>query len=142
MGMAFTDEEVEYLRAHPLVRVATVAPDGQPDVTPVTLEVDEDVTLWLCSAGEEVLRTRRVRNLTAGNRQCSIVADDLPSLDPFVARGIRVYGTGDDPIERTGMVGPGVYVRFTPTISWTWNIEGAPLDGDDWYQIRRTVHGG
>jgi hypothetical protein len=39
VGMAFTDDELEYLRSHPLARVATVAADGQPDVTPVALEV-------------------------------------------------------------------------------------------------------
>jgi pyridoxamine 5'-phosphate oxidase family protein len=30
--MAFTDEELEYLRSQPLARLATVAADGQPDV--------------------------------------------------------------------------------------------------------------
>jgi hypothetical protein len=32
VGMAFTDEELEYLRSQPLARLATVAADGQPDV--------------------------------------------------------------------------------------------------------------
>ena len=136
--MAFTDEELDYLRSHPLARIATVAPDGQPDVTPVTLEV-EGSTLWVCGAGDEVLRTRKIRNITAGNRQCALVVDDLPSLDPFVARGIRIYGTAEDPVERVGMVGPGYYVRITPTVSWSWNLEGAPV-GDDWYETDRTVH--
>jgi hypothetical protein len=31
------------------------------------------------------------------------------------------------------MVGPGHYVRVTPTISWSWNLEGAPA-GDTWYE--------
>ena len=136
--MAFTDEELDYLRSQPLARIATVAPDGQPDVTPVTLEV-EDSTLWVCGAGEEVLRTRKIRNITAGNRHCALVVDDLPSLEPFVARGIRIYGTAHDPVERVGMVGPGYYVRITPTVSWSWNLEGAPV-GHDWYETDRTVH--
>jgi pyridoxamine 5'-phosphate oxidase family protein len=124
VGMAFTDEELEYLRSQPLARLATVAPAGQPDVTPVALEV-EDTTLWVCGAGEAVLRTRKIRNITAGNRQVALVVDDLPSLDPFVARGIRIYGIAEDPVDRVGMVGPGHYVRVTPTISWSWNLEGA-----------------
>ena len=138
--MTFTDDELDYLRAHPLARVATVAPDGQPDVTPVTVEVDDEATLWLCGAGEEVLRSRKIRNVTAGHRQCALVFDDLPSLEPFVARGIRVYGTADDPVERVGMVGPGYYVPVTPTVSWSWNLDGAPLDGDEWYETHRTIH--
>jgi hypothetical protein len=42
-------------------------------------------------------------------------------LEPFVARGIRIYRTAEDPIDRVGMVGPGHCVRVTPTISWSWN---------------------
>jgi pyridoxamine 5'-phosphate oxidase family protein len=138
VGMAFTDDELKYLRSQPLARLATVAPAGQPDVTPVALEV-EDTTLWVCGAGEAVLRTRKIRNITAGHRQVALVVDDLPSLDPFVARGIRIYGIAEDPVDRVGMVGPGHYVRVTPTISWSWNLEGAPV-GDTWYDARRTVH--
>ena len=136
--MAFTEDELRYLRANSLARLATVAADGQPDVTPVALEI-EGTTLWVCGAGERVLRTRKIRNITAGNRRVALVVDDLPSLDPFVARGIRIYGTAEDPVDRVGMVGPGHYVRVTPTVSWSWNLEGAPV-GDTWYEARRTVH--
>ena len=138
VGMAFTDEELDYLRSQPLARLATVAPDGQPDVTPVALEVDGTI-LWVCGAGEAVLRTRKFRNITAGHRQVALVVDDLPSVEPFIARGIRIYGTAGDPIDRVGMVGPGHYVRVTPTLSWSWNLDGAPV-GDTWYKARRTVH--
>jgi pyridoxamine 5'-phosphate oxidase family protein len=136
--MALTDEELGYLRSQPVARIATVAPDGQPDVTPVALEVD-GTTLWVCGAGEAVLRTRKIRNITSGNRQVALVVDDLLSLAPFVARGIRIYGRADDPVERVGMVGPGHYVRVTPTITWSWNLDGAPA-GDTLYETHRTVH--
>jgi hypothetical protein len=35
--------------------------------------------------------------------------------------------------------GPGLYVRITPTTSWSWNMAGEPV-GDTWYGARRTVH--
>ena len=38
--MPFTDEESAYLRSQRLARIATVAPDGQPDVVPVGYEFD------------------------------------------------------------------------------------------------------
>jgi pyridoxamine 5'-phosphate oxidase family protein len=38
--MSFSDEEVAYLRSQRLARLATVAPDGQPDVVPVGFEFD------------------------------------------------------------------------------------------------------
>jgi pyridoxamine 5'-phosphate oxidase family protein len=56
-----------------------------------------------------------------------------------MARYIRVYGHAEQPLERDGMVGPGVYMRITPTISWSWNMAGNPA-GDTRYEPRRTVH--
>lgn len=136
--MSFTDEELAYLRSHPLARVATVGEDGQPDVVPLAFEFD-GTYFWIGGVGEAVRRTRKFRNIVAGNRKVALVVDDMSSIDPFVARSIRVYGVADDPIERVGMVGPGIYVRITPTISWSWNLAGEPA-GETWYEPRRTVH--
>ena len=33
------------------------------------------------------------------------MVDDLVSMQPFIARAMRVYGDAEPPIERTGMVG-------------------------------------
>ena len=38
--MAFTEDEVAYLKSQPLARLATVDADGQPDVVPVGFEFD------------------------------------------------------------------------------------------------------
>lgn len=65
--------------------------------------------------------------------------DDMVSFDPFIARGMRIYGRAEQPFERVGMVGPGIYMRIEPTISWSWNLAGDPV-GDTWYGARRTVH--
>ncbi|GAA1284580.1 hypothetical protein GCM10009609_57190 [Pseudonocardia aurantiaca] len=72
--------------------------------------------------------------------QVRLVVDDLVSFDPFIARGIRVYGVAEQPFERVGFVGPGVYIRVTPTVSWSWNMAGEPA-GDTWYESRRALHG-
>lgn len=135
--MSFTEEEIEYLRSQPLARFATVAPDGQPDVTPVAFEFDRGY-FWI-GGGETVLTTRKVRNVQRGHDTVALVIDDLVSFDPFIARGVRVYGTVEKPIERVGMVGPGHYMRITPTVSWSWNMEGEPV-GETWYRPRKAVH--
>lgn len=135
--MGFTDEEVAYLRSQPLARLAMVADDGQPDVVPVALEYD-GAYFWI-GGGDTVVLTRKMRNIVAGNRKVAVVVDDMVSFDPFVVRGIRVYGSATEPIERVGMIGPGVYVRITPEISWSWNMAGEPV-GESWYESRRTVH--
>ena len=39
--MSFTGEAIAYIKSQPLARVATVAPDGQPDVAAVGFEFDD-----------------------------------------------------------------------------------------------------
>jgi pyridoxamine 5'-phosphate oxidase family protein len=135
--MAFTDEEVAYLRSQPVARLATVDGDWQPDVVPVAVEFD-GTFLWVGGAGT-VRHTRKFRNLASGQAKVALVFDDLVSLEPFIARGLRVYGEAEQPFERTGMIGPGVYMRITPTVSWSWNLAGEPV-GESWYPSRKTVH--
>ncbi len=136
--MSFTDEEIAYLRSQPLARLATVGPGEQPDVVPVGFEFD-GTFFWVGGSGSTVRDTSKFRNVESGHRKVALVVDDLVSFDPFVARSIRVYGVADGPFERVGMVGPGVYLRITPTVSWSWNMSGEPV-GDTWYEARRATH--
>jgi pyridoxamine 5'-phosphate oxidase family protein len=136
--MAFTEEELAYLRSQPLARVATRDASGQPDVVPLAFEYD-GTYFWIGGTGPSVAATRKFRNIVAGNDQVALVIDDLVSLDPFVARGIRVYGRAEPPVERVGLVGPGLYSRITPTVSWSWNMAGE-VAGETWYPMRRAVH--
>ncbi|OLF10232.1 pyridoxamine 5'-phosphate oxidase [Actinophytocola xinjiangensis] len=135
--MSFSDEEIAYLRSQPLARLATVGGDGQPDVVPVAFEFD-GTGFWI-GGGPTVVDTRKFQNLAAGHDEVALVVDDLVSLQPFVARGVRVYGRAGRPVERVGMVGPGVFTRITPTVSWSWNLAGEPV-GEQWYPSTRTVH--
>lgn len=136
--MSFTGEEIAYLRTQSLARLATVSPDGQPDVVPVAFEFD-GTGFWVGGSGQTVLATRKVRNVEAGNHKAALVVDDLVSFDPFVARSIRIYGRAHPPVERQGLVGPGLYMRIEPLLSWSWNMAGRPV-GETWYEPRRAVH--
>ena len=136
--MSFTDEEIAYMRAQPLARVATLSAGGQPDVVPLAFEFD-GTFFWVGGSGPSVAHTRKFRNVQAGQHQVALVIDDLVSFDPFIARGIRIYGRAAHPIERVGLVGPGLYMRITPTISWSWNMAGEPV-GATWYESRRATH--
>jgi pyridoxamine 5'-phosphate oxidase family protein len=136
--LVFSPEEIAYLQSQPLARLATRSPEGQPDVVPVALEFD-GTYFWVGGSGSSVLETRKFRNVLAGNPEVAFVVDDMVSFNPFIARGIRVYGRAEGPIERVGMVGPGHFIRMTPTVSWSWNMEGEPV-GDTWYESNRVVH--
>jgi pyridoxamine 5'-phosphate oxidase family protein len=135
--MSFTEEEIAYLRSQPLARLATLDCDGQPDVVPVGFEFD-GTYLWVGGVAT-VAHTRKFRNVGSGNHTVALVVDDLVSFDPFIARGIRIYGHAEQPFERIGMVGPGTYMRIAPTVSWSWNLEGEPV-GDTWYASRKAIH--
>jgi pyridoxamine 5'-phosphate oxidase family protein len=136
--MSFTDEEIAFMRSQPLVRLATLSADGQPDVVPLAFEFD-GTCFWVGGSGSAVADTRKFRNVQAGNQKVALVIDDMVSFDPFIARCVRIYGYAEQPVQRDGMVGPGMYMRITPTISWSWNMAGDPV-GDTWYEPRRSVH--
>jgi pyridoxamine 5'-phosphate oxidase family protein len=136
--VTFAADESEFLRSHGVARLPTLGDHDQPDVVPVAVEFDGPC-FWGGGTGESVPRTRKVGNVCAGRRKVALVVDDLPSFDPFVARGIRVYGLADGPLERVGMMGPGMYLRITPHVSWSWNMAGEPV-GETWYETRRTAH--
>jgi pyridoxamine 5'-phosphate oxidase family protein len=136
--MAFTEEEVGYIRSQRLARIATVGADGQPDVAPVGFEFDGT---YIYVGGMDVTRTRKFRNVQAGNDKVALVIDDMVSTEPWTPRFMRIYGTAEL-IEREGQFGPSPYLRITPTVSWSWNLEGRPFSVDDGNRSgpRRTVH--
>jgi pyridoxamine 5'-phosphate oxidase family protein len=135
--MSFTDAEIAYLRSQSLARIATLDHSGQPDVVPVAVEFDG--TFFWVGGGATDIDTRKFRNVRDGSSKVALVVDDMVSFDPFIARGVRVYGTAEQPFERVGMVGPGTYMRITPVVSWSWNMAGDPV-GETWYASRKAEH--
>ncbi len=133
----FSEAEISYLNSQPLARLSTLNRGGQPDVVPVAFEFDGR-GFWI-GGGATVVTTRKIRNIVAGRRLVALVVDDLVSLQPFIARGVRVYGRAGDPVERVGMVGPGTYVWISPSVSWSWNLAGEPAS-EEWYPMTRTDH--
>lgn len=134
--MSFTAEEIEYLRSQPLARLATVSPDDQPDVVPVGFEFDGT---HFYVGGADPARTRKFRNVDSGGTKVALVVDDLVSTDPWTPRYVRVYGTAEL-VERVGRFGTAPYMRITPTVSWSFNLDGAGLGRDRKVVTTRTVH--
>ncbi|RZT27359.1 pyridoxamine 5'-phosphate oxidase family protein [Kribbella sp. VKM Ac-2569] len=135
--MSFSDEELDYLRSQRIARFATVGSDGQPDAVPVGFEYD-GAHLYI-GGGMDPLKTRKFRNVEAGNTKVAVILDDLLSVDPWTPRYLRIYGTAEL-VERTGQFGASSYLRITPAISWSFNLEGRPFTYDDKVTTTRTVH--
>ena len=87
--MSFTEEEIAYLRSQRLARIATVSADGQPDVMPVGYQFDGQ-SFYV--GGMNPVKTRKFRNVQAGNTKIALVIDDLVSVNPWTVRGMRIYG--------------------------------------------------
>jgi pyridoxamine 5'-phosphate oxidase family protein len=75
--MSFTEEEIAYLRTQRLARIGSVASDGQPDVMPVGFQFDGK---YFYVGGMNPVKTRKFRNVRAGNTKVALVIDDLLSL--------------------------------------------------------------
>jgi len=131
----FSEKEVAYLKSQLLARIATIDPDGQPDVAPVGFEFDGR---YFYIGGHNPTNSRKYRNLRAGNDKVALVVDDLESIDPWKPRGVRIYGTADF-IKQEGRFGHGVYMRITPRVSWSWSVE-KPAFAEGGFAINKTVH--
>ncbi len=116
----FSEGEAEFVRAQPLLRLATVAADGQPDADAVGFEWDGR---QFVIGGHQLMRSRKFKNVAGGNRKVSLILDDLASVQPWRPRGIKIHGIAT-PVERAGRFGPGHYLIIQPLVSWSWGIEG------------------
>ena len=135
--MSFTDDEIAYLRSQRLARIAAVSADGQPDVMPVGYQFDGT---YFYVGGMNPVKTRKFRNVRVGNTKVALVIDDLVSLSPWTVRGVRIYGNAELLVREQGQFGPGEYMRITPTVSWSWNLDGRPATHDQPVIYRRAVH--
>jgi pyridoxamine 5'-phosphate oxidase family protein len=127
----FSQKEIEYLKSQRLARIATAATltqeekSIQPDVVPVGFDFDGE---YLYVGGMNLLKSTKYRNVLK-NDKVAIVVDDLKSIDPWEARGIKVYGTADintrqgGYMENTDHPNPQ-YIRITPKKKWSWGVEG------------------
>lgn len=131
----FSEKEREYLASQPLARLATLDVTGQPDADAVTYELDGDAIV--IGSYHNLEKSRKYRNIAAGNTKVSLVVDTLPSIDPVTPVAVKIHGEAK--IEhRVGRLGPGEYLVIRPTTSWSWGVEG-PAFVDGVFQPRKTV---
>jgi pyridoxamine 5'-phosphate oxidase family protein len=88
----FTEAELAYLRDQGLGRVATVGPDGQPHVTPVTFHYNEDADA-VDIGGIFFGWTKKWRD-AKGNPRVSLLVDDVIG-PPRRARALEIRGEAE-----------------------------------------------
>ena len=125
-GGMFTEAELDYLRSQRLGRLATEAPDGTLQNSPVGFEVDAEAGVILIR-GRDLGNTRKFRNIAA-NGKAAFVVDDIAWVNPWIVRCFEVRGTAE---ALTGQPPPNSYlspevIRLHPRriISWGLGPDG------------------
>ena len=91
--MIFTHAEHAYLAGHPLGRLATIGPDGAPQIHPVAFWLN-DGTGTIDIGGPALARSQKFRNIRADPRVSLVVDDQAETPNPIgqTGRGIEVRG--------------------------------------------------
>jgi PPOX class F420-dependent enzyme/OxyR family protein len=121
----FTPAEKAYLQSQRLGRLATVGPDGQPHVVPVGFHYNPDLDT-IDIGGHNFARRKKFRDVQH-NPRVALVVDDVPSVNPWIVRGIEIRGEVEV-LETGGMeIMPGFdpeMFRIKPKRIISWGIEG------------------
>ena len=122
---AFTLAEIAYLRGQLLGRLATVGPNSEPHVVPVAFRYNGE-TDTIDIGGYDFAKRKKFRDVR-GNPRVALVIDDVPSVNPWKARGIEIRGVAE--ILETGgerlmpSFAPQMF-RIRPRRIVSWGVEG------------------
>lgn len=138
MDELFTAAELDYLAAQLLGRLATVAPDGTPQVSPVGFQYNRE-TGTIDVGGFAMSTSRKYRNVAA-NGHAAIVVDDLASTDPWRVRCLEIRGSAEtvqDPDPQPGQ--DKSIIRLRPRRIISFGIDGPDRDPHEMVANNRTV---
>lgn len=116
--MSFKPHEISYMRAADLARLATIAPDGTLQNSPVGFTYNEQLGT-IDVLGYNMSRSRKFRNL-ASNNTVALVIDDIASRDPWRVRCLEIRGTAKQAERATAAAEPNgdaidmAIIRITP----------------------------
>ena len=128
---AFTPPEIQYLTSHGLARLATVGPDGQPHVVPVTFVLNPELDT-IDVGGVDFGATKKWRDARR-NPLVTFLLDDVLPDPPRRARAIEVRGTAEAHERGGATIHPRFpnfaeeFLRIRPTRIVSWGLES--LDG-------------
>jgi pyridoxamine 5'-phosphate oxidase family protein len=120
----FTSAELAYLRTQKLGRLATLGPDGAPQVRPVGFAVDE-ATGTIDIIGRDNPSTQKWRNVARDGR-VAFVVDDLAPGGGWNPRALEVRGRAETLPDAASHAFPGAppgVIRIRPERVLAFGIE-------------------
>ncbi len=124
----FTPKELEYLQGQRLGRLATVNPEGKPQIAPVGFHYNAELDV-IEIGGRAMSKSKKYRNILT-NPNVAFVVDDV--LPPWKPRGVEVRGTaqalptGGKAIFGDRYAADEAIIRITPAQIIGWGLEGEP----------------
>jgi pyridoxamine 5'-phosphate oxidase family protein len=121
--MALTSAEIEYLKSQQLGRLATLSPDGSPQVKPVGFRYNADLGT-IDIVGFSMSASQKFRNVSRDGR-AAFVVDDIMSTQPWRVRFLEIRGTAEAVALTEGPNDASV-IRIHPTRVLSFGVEEPP----------------
>jgi len=121
----FTPAEIAYLQDQLLGWLATVGPEGQPHVVPVSFRYNAQLDT-IDTGGHAFARHKKYRDVQR-NPRVAFLVDDLGSVNPWQPRGIEIRGEAEILTSGGEALGPGFdpdMFRIRPRRIVSWGIMG------------------
>jgi pyridoxamine 5'-phosphate oxidase family protein len=126
---AFTEAEINYLKTQRIGRLATAGADSQPHVVPVGFRYNPKEDAIEIGGHGGFSKRKKYRDV-AQNPRVAFVVDDVPSVNPWTARGIEIRGEAKVLTTGGTELGPGFdpeMFRIRPTRIISWGINSKDM---------------
>jgi pyridoxamine 5'-phosphate oxidase family protein len=120
----FTDNELAYLAAQRLGRLATAQPGGTLQNSPVTFGWNA-ANQTIDIGGHNMAASQKFKNVARGSK-VAFVVDDIKSFQPWQVRCLEIRGTAEaieQPVDSAAPVGDGPIIRIHPKRIISWGID-------------------
>ena len=130
--MWFKQHEIDYLNSADLGRLATLAPDGTPQNSPVGFTYNAELGT-IDILGYHMSKSRKFRNL-ATHHDVAFVVDDIVSRNPWRVRCLEIRGTAEQaalataPTEPNGDALDTAIIRITPRRIISFGIDNTDTE--------------
>jgi pyridoxamine 5'-phosphate oxidase family protein len=122
--MTLTNAEIEYLGGQQLGRLATIQPDGSPQVKPVGFSYNPKLgTIDITGFG--MSGSQKFKNVSRDGR-AALVVDDIASVSPWRVRFLEIRGPAEAVLSDGDGESDSALIRIRPSRVLSFGVEEPP----------------